>query len=180
MGYFEDEVCVIIEQRVRALMKNVEYATKVAISQHHFVAAVCNCRAGCSNEVSPGVAAADVGQGKIICSHGMTLPVSLSLALYKGLVTSILIELHHRLQREYFEDIFGTEEIKLFRKDISSLMNASNTLATAMDTTKSTLQCLDVFSVILQRNHRLHRILMISVFFTTSVGMPSLRRQLKE
>ena len=55
----------------------------------------------------------------------MTLPVSLSLALYKGLATSILIKLRHRLQREYFEDIFGAEEIKLFRKDISSLMNAA-------------------------------------------------------
>ena len=128
-------------------MKNVEYTTKAAITRTHFVAAVCNCPAGCSNEASPGVAAADIGQGKIICSHGMTLPVSLSLALYKGLATSILIELRRRLQRENFEDIFGAEEIKLFRKDISSLMNASNTLATAMDTTKSILQCLDVFSV---------------------------------
>ncbi len=36
-----------------------------------------------------------------------------------------LIELRRRLQREYFEDIFGAEEIKLFQKDISSLMNAS-------------------------------------------------------
>ena len=147
MGYFEDDVCVIIEQRVRASMKNVEYTTKAAITRTHFVAAVCNCRAGCSNEASPGVAAADIGQGKIICSHGMTLPVSLSLALYKGLATLVLIELHCRLQRENFEDIFGAEEIKFFRKDISSLMNASNTLATAMDATKSILQCLDVFSV---------------------------------
>lgn len=147
IGYFEDDVCVIIEQRVRASMKNVEYATKAAITQNHFVASVCNCRAGCSNEASPGVAAADVGQGKIICSHGMTLPVSLSLALYKGLATLVLIELRRRLQRENFEDIFGAEEIKLFRKDISCLMNATTTLATAMDTTKSILQCLDVFSV---------------------------------
>jgi hypothetical protein len=69
----------------------------------------------------------------------MTLPVSLSLALYKGLATSVLIELRRRLQRENFEDIFCAEEIKFFRKDISSLMNASNTLATAMDTTKSIL-----------------------------------------
>ncbi len=30
----------------------------------------------------------------------MTLPVSLSLALYKGLATSVLIELRRRLQRE--------------------------------------------------------------------------------
>ena len=43
VGYFEDEVCVIIEQRVHASMKNVEYATKAAITQTHFVAAVCNC-----------------------------------------------------------------------------------------------------------------------------------------
>lgn len=147
IGYFEDDVCVIIEQRVRASMKNVEYAAKAAITQTHFVAAVCNCRAGCSNEASPGVAAADVGQGKIICSHGMTLPVSLSLALYQGLATSVLIELRRRFQRENFEDIFHAEEIKLLRKDISSLMKATNTLATAMDTTKSILQCLDVFSV---------------------------------
>ena len=47
----------------------------------------------------------------------MTLPVSLSLALYKGLATLVLIELRRQLQRENFEDIFSAEEIKFFWKD---------------------------------------------------------------
>lgn len=39
VGFFEDDVCVIIDQKVRASMKNVEYNTKAAITAIHFLAA---------------------------------------------------------------------------------------------------------------------------------------------
>ena len=79
----------------------------------------------------------------------MTLPVSLSLALYRGLATNILVELHlHlRLQREDFEDIFRDDELKMLRNDITHLMKAAGKAETAMDMKMSILQCLEFFFV---------------------------------
>ncbi len=71
-------------------MKNVAYKTNSAITHNHFVANQCNCRAGCTNELSPTVDLADVGGRRVICSYGMMLPVPLSLALFRGLATPAL------------------------------------------------------------------------------------------
>lgn len=141
------DVCVIISNKVRASMKNVEYKTKAAITHNHFLATECTCRAGCSNEPSPSVDPADIGNGKIICSHGMTLPVSLGLALFRGMAAHILSELRLRLLRDDFEDSFDGPTLSAFRGDISRLMKAAGRTETAMDCTKSILQCLDMFSV---------------------------------
>ncbi len=37
------DICVIIETKVRASMKSVEYKTKSAITHIHFLASECNC-----------------------------------------------------------------------------------------------------------------------------------------
>lgn len=141
------EVCIIIQNNVRASMKNVEYKAKSAITHRHFLATECNCRAGCSNEPSPTVDHADVGGGRVICSHGMTLPVSLSLALYRGLAAHSLSELRLRLLHDGLEDSIGREQLITFRRDVSRLMKAAGITETAMDPTKSVAQCLDMFSV---------------------------------
>ena len=107
LGRYEGEICVVIENKVRASMKNEEYQTKSAFTQSHFVATECNCQAGCSNLPSQHITLKDVGQGRIICSHGMTIPVALSLAMYKGLAAHILAELRLRLKREDIEDLFN-------------------------------------------------------------------------
>ena len=59
-GCFEDNMHVIIEQKVCGSMKNVEYKTKAVITPIHFLAAECSCRSGCSNKPSPNIAPADV------------------------------------------------------------------------------------------------------------------------
>jgi hypothetical protein len=93
LGRYEGEICLVIENKVRASMKNHEYQTKSAFTQSHFVATECNCQAGCSNLPSHSIALEDIGQGRIICSHGMTIPVVLRLEMYKGLAAHILAEL---------------------------------------------------------------------------------------
>lgn len=55
LGGSSVETCIIIENKVRASMKNVEYRAKAAINHQHFLASECNCRAGCSNDISPNV-----------------------------------------------------------------------------------------------------------------------------
>ena len=45
----EGDVCIIIHNKVRASMKNVEYNAKSAISHNHFLATECNCRARCTD-----------------------------------------------------------------------------------------------------------------------------------
>ena len=128
-------------------MKNVEYKTKSAISHNHFLATECNCRAGCTNEVSPNIALSDVGQGRIICSHGMTLPVSLSLALYRGLAAHCLSELRLRLLHDDLEDCLSRDALLALREDISRLMKSAGRIETAFDPKRSVAQCLEMFSV---------------------------------
>jgi hypothetical protein len=128
-------------------MKNVEYKTKATITPIHFLAAECNCRAGCTNEPSPHISLADVERGRIIYSHGMMLSVSLSLALYRGLATSILEELRLCLQREDFEGVFGNNELRMLQNDITHLINAAGKADTAMDIKRSILQCLEIIAV---------------------------------
>ena len=141
------DVCIIIHNKVRASMKNVEYNVKSAITHNHFLATECNCRAGCTNDASPTIAPNDVGQGRIICSHGMTLPVSLSLALYRGLAAHCLSELRLRLLHDDMEDSLSREALVLLRGDISCLMKAAGRIETALDPKRSVAQCLDMFSV---------------------------------
>lgn len=142
-----DTCCIILENSVRASMKNIEYKTKSAITQHHFVATECTCRAGCTNEPSPNIEPSDIGTGKIICSHGMTLPVSLSLTLYKGLAAHILSELRFRLLRDDFEVSLDAAVKSIFRNDVSSLMKAAGIFETALDPNRKILECLEVFAV---------------------------------
>ena len=106
LGQYDGEICLVIENKVRASMKHDEYQTQSAFTKSHFVATECNCRAGCSNLPSQHIPLEDIGQGRIICSHGMTIPVALSLAMYKGLAAHILAELRLRLKREDIEDLF--------------------------------------------------------------------------
>jgi hypothetical protein len=141
------EVCIILENNVRASMKNVEYETKSAITCNHFLATECNCRAGCSNKPAPTVDLADVGSGKVICSHGMTLPIALSLALFRGLAAHCLSELRLRILREDSIESIGHSALSILRQDISSLMKAAGRTETAMDTSIPVAKCLEMFSV---------------------------------
>ena len=141
------DVCVIIDNKVRASMKNVEYETKSAITHKHFLASECNCRAGCSNKPSPDVALDDIGNGKIICSHGMTLPISLSLAMFRGLAAHVLSELRLRLMREDLK-LFDKQTLTLLRADVSRLMKAAGHIDREVpDGSMSILQSLEIFSV---------------------------------
>ena len=147
LGRYEGEICIVIENKVRASMKNFEYNPKSAITPIHFVATECNCKAGSCNTPTESIALADVGRGRIICSHGMTLPVQLSLALYKGLAAHILSELRLRLKRDDIEDKFNGDRLIILRRDITQLFRAAGKTDTAMDMTRSIVQCLDVFAV---------------------------------
>lgn len=129
-------------------MRNFEYQPKAAITSVHFVAAECNCKAGCFNEPSPSTIPAEIGKGRIICSHGMTLPVSLSLALYNGLAAQILTELRLRLKKENVEDQFHEDKLIALQHDINCLLKAAGiTSDPESDRKKSIVQCLDVFAV---------------------------------
>jgi hypothetical protein len=108
----------------------------------------CNCRAGCTNEPSPTVDLADVGGGRrVICSHGMMLPVTLSLALFRGLAAQALSELCLLLLHDGLEDSLGPEEVTIFQHDDSCLMKAAGITKTAMDPRRLVAQCLGMFSV---------------------------------
>jgi hypothetical protein len=128
-------------------MKNVAYKTKSAITHNHFLATQCNCRDGCTNEPSPTVDLVDGECGRVICSHGMMLPVTLSLAFCRGLAAHTLSELCLLLLHDGLEDSLGHEELTIFQHDVSCLMKVAGIAKTAMDPTRSVAQCLGMFSV---------------------------------
>jgi hypothetical protein len=128
LGRYEGKICLVIENKVRESMKNHEYQTKLAFTQSHFVATECNCQAGCSNLWSHSIALKDIGQGRIICSHGMTIPVALSLEMYKGLTAHILAELWLRLKQEGVEDLFDRNQLISFQQNINMLLKAAEKL----------------------------------------------------
>jgi hypothetical protein len=141
------DVCNIIENNVCVSMKNVAYRIKSAITHNHFLATRCNRRAGCTNEPSPTVDLADVGGGRVICSHGMMLPVTPSMALFRELAAHALSELCLLLLHDGLEDSLGQEELTIFQHDVSCLMKVAGITETAMDPTRLVAQCLDMFSV---------------------------------
>ena len=129
---------MIIENKVHVSMKYDEsYLTRLAFTQSHFVTTECNCQAGCSSLPSHSFAPAEIEQGRIICSHGMTIPVALSLAMYKGLVAHILAELQFRLKQECIEDLFDQDQKISFRQDINKLLKAAGRADTTIDPSRS-------------------------------------------
>jgi hypothetical protein len=129
-------ICIIIENNVHAIMKNVAYKKMPAIIHNHFLATQCNCRAGCTNKLSPTVDLADVGGRRVICSHGMMIPVTLSLALFRGLAAHALSELHLLLLHDGLKDSIGHEELPIFQCGVSCLMKVASITETAMDPKK--------------------------------------------
>ena len=86
--------------------------------------------------------------GRIICSHGMTLPVSLSLALYRGLAAHVLSELRIRLLREGIESLLDGPTLSILRANVSCLMMAAGKVVESqLDPTRTIVECLEVFAV---------------------------------
>jgi hypothetical protein len=96
----------LIEHSVRASMRNLVYGTKCAITSDDLLAVECGCKAGCKNESSN-----QLGQEKIGCTQGATVPLLLSLKLYESLAASFLMDIRTRLHTEDIEAALGAETI---------------------------------------------------------------------
>ena len=100
LGSYEGVTCFTIDSTVQAPMRKQCYNTKAAITHQHFVAPECGCRAGFSNMPTQHVKPCDVGNGRIVCTHAITLALLLRLGLPRGLSHHVLVSLRSRLQRE--------------------------------------------------------------------------------
>ena len=77
----------------------------------------------------------------------MTLAVSLSLALYRGLAAHTLSEIRIRLLREDFESSLDAQTKSAFREDISRLMKAAGQAVSAVHDQRTMLESLEIFAV---------------------------------
>ena len=77
----------------------------------------------------------------------MTLPVSLSVTLYKSLAEHILTELWFRLRRDNIESKFDKSRLDILRHNNPCLLKAAGKLDTAMDMMQLIEQLFDVFAV---------------------------------
>jgi hypothetical protein len=62
-----NQVCIIMNQKVLASMKSVLYAATSAITATDFLAAECTCKAGCTNR-----SVSDLGRHRVLCTHAIT------------------------------------------------------------------------------------------------------------
>jgi hypothetical protein len=149
IGLYRGEVCLFIEHSVRAWMKSLLYSTKCAITAKDLIAVECGCKqAGCKNE-SPAM----LGEEKICCTHGATLPMMLSLQLYETLAASFLMDIRTCLHSEDIEALLGSNtKRKRFRDNILLLMSAGGFKIKSLDNRASISEWLQVVTLSTDRS----------------------------
>jgi hypothetical protein len=98
LGKCNGETCTTIVRQVRASMKKCLSKVTSAFLADHFLVTSCNCKAGCKNERIERL-----GEERILCTHGLTLPEQLGLLVCSDLAEHVLIELRVPLLSEDIE-----------------------------------------------------------------------------
>jgi hypothetical protein len=123
----ENNVCIIIAHKVIASMKTVLYAATSAITATEFLAAECNCKAGCNNQRS-----SDLGQHTTICTHSITEPMQMNLLMFRGMAELVLAYFRRCMRRENANDLDEHCQ-KQIRDDILLLIKATGMRPPSLD-----------------------------------------------
>jgi hypothetical protein len=132
----KSNVCMIIAHKVLASMKMILYAATSAITATEFLAAECNCKAGCKNQSS-----SDLGQHRIICTHSITVPVQLSLLMFRGMAELVPVYFHRHMRRENVDDLDEHHQRQV-RNDILLLIKATGMRPPLLDANATILDLL--------------------------------------
>lgn len=136
-----DRVCIILANKILASMKSVQYKATAAITATDFLAAECNCKAGCSNE-----GPSKLGEHKLICTHCMTEPVQMSQLMFRGFAEWILVCARRRLRREKAEDVLDSDTRLRLQGDIALLMKASGQQPPPLNASPTLLDMLENYA----------------------------------
>lgn len=134
-----EQCCIVLENKVPASMKQVEYDVKVAFTHSEIVSCSCNCRAGGESKMK------DRG---VVCVHTLPLLYQLHILLIEGLAQHFLIELAN-IWDDRFDNIVKNKEKKI-KNEIRSLMRCDGMGEddiTKSFLNKSILEVLKSFSV---------------------------------
>jgi hypothetical protein len=146
LGYLnDDEPCLIVrDHSVKASMKSESYKVECAFGHQKFIAAVCQCKAGCRNDSSQ-----KLGSERIVCTHSFVPMVQLSQLLLMHLAEDVLLELRIRLMidESEFRTSLSADRTERFRLSIEQLMTAAKKESKHLDPQQTFSQWLADFSV---------------------------------
>ena len=140
VGRHNDEMVIVFENKVKPSMIKGLHETKTCFNGEHIVASACDCKSGCKVDSS-----LIASHNKKLCTHGLSLIVSLHAFLHDGLGTHVLVELRMRMNDELD---CTTCDAAQNRSNILTLMSACGSQRSS--TTHCgcpLLECLEEFTV---------------------------------
>ena len=89
----DGEIGIVLENRIGASMKDVEYNVTLALTSNDLLASQCECQAGGENDE------------RVLCVHGLPLLYQLSMLMDDGLAEHLLVELCSRWNTDLEDEV---------------------------------------------------------------------------
>ena len=105
-----------------------------------FLAAGCDCKAGCKND------GPNLGEHRVICTHSMMVLVQLSQLMFCGTAEHILVNFHRHIQREDIHGYFDDACDQRVRDDIVQLIKATGKRPPTLEVGTSILEMLENYA----------------------------------